>query len=182
MNARRALRVVTVMALAALCPAMRAEAQAQTSKSQTAAKDLTAALDAKKLDAIAAKIPGDTDRYAAALYFPGVQLLVIAGKYPQPTLMDPRIGQKQYRDIYTELSGTVAKDSKIFVQDMGAPGLTPKKTDSFFDTYTRADKQVVFDGNWDAQKMSEADYNKLFADADSEYTKILEALLAEAKK
>jgi hypothetical protein len=180
MNARHALRGVTVMALSALC--LAAPAGAQTVKSLAIAKDLTAALDAKKLDAVAARIPGDGDRYAAALYFPGVQLLVIAGKYPQPTLMEPQVGMKQYRDIYTELSGTVAKESKIFVLDMGAPGLTQKKTDGYFDTWTQGDKHVAFDGNWVAQKISEADYNKRFTDADVEYTKILEALLTEAKK
>ena len=180
MKMRYARRVATVMALAGVC--LAAPAAAQVAKSSAVAKDLAAALDAKKLDSVAARIPGQEGRYAAVLYFPGVQLLVIAGKYPAPTLMDPRIGQKQYRDVYTELSGTVAKESKIFVLDMGAPGLSQRKVDGYFDTWTQADKQVVFDGDWDAQKISEADYNKHFADADTEYTKILEALLAEAKK
>jgi hypothetical protein len=179
MTMRCARRFVAVMGLG-LC--LAAPAAAQTPKSPAVAKDLAAALDARKMDAVAAKMPGETDRYAAVLYFPGVQILVIAGKYPQPALMDPRLAQKQYRDIYTELSGTVAKESKIFVMDMGAPGLSPKKADGYFDTWTQGDKQVVFDGNWDAQKISEADYNKQFADADAEYTKILGALLAEAKK
>jgi hypothetical protein len=157
-------------------------ASAQVSKSATVAKDLTAALDAKKLDAIAAKLPSDPDRYAAALYFPGLQLLVISGTYAAPVLLDPRIAQKQYRDVYLELSGTIPKESKIFVLDMGAPGLTQKKTDGFFDTWTQGGKQIVFDGNWEAQKISESDYNKMFAAADEEYAKILDALLAEAKK
>jgi hypothetical protein len=176
---RCARRVVAVMALG-LCLASPVAAQAP--KSPAVAKELAAALDARKMDSVAAKMPGETDRYAAVLYFPGVQILVIAGKYPQPALMDPRLAQKQYRDIYTELSGTVSKESKIFVLDMGAPGLSPKKTDGYFDTWTQGDTQVVFDGNWDAQKISEADYNKRFADADAEYTKILGALLAEARK
>ena len=157
-------------------------APAQAAKSPVVAKDLTAALDAKKLDAIAAKLPSGSDRYVAALYFPGVQLLVIEGAYPVPQLMDPRIAQKQYRDVYMELSGTVAKETKIFVMDMGAPGLAQKKTDGYFDTWTEGDKQIVFDGNWDAQKMSEGDYNKRFAAADEEYAKMLGALLTEAKK
>jgi len=157
-------------------------ASAQSSKSLTVAKDLAAAMDAKKLDAIAAKLPGDPDRYVAALYFPGVQLLVISGKYPVPVLLDPRVAQKQYRDVYMELSGTVPKESKIFVLDMGAPGLTQKRVDNFFDTWTKGDKQIVFDGNWDAQKLSEADYNKAFTAADEEYAKLLAALLEEAKK
>jgi hypothetical protein len=174
------IRHATVLGLLVLC--VFAPASAQSSKSLTVAKELTAALDASKLDAIAAKIPSEPDRYVAALYFPGVQLLVISGKYPAPQLMDPRIAQKQYRDVYLELSGTVPKESKIFVLDMGAPGLTQKKTDGFFDTWTQGDKQVVFDGNWDAQKLSEADYNKAYASADEEYAKMLSALLEQAKK
>jgi hypothetical protein len=179
-NINGARRVVTVMALVAC--GLTAPAAAQVPKSLAVAKDLAAAMDAKKLGSVAAKIPGEADRYAATLYFPGVQLLVIAGKYPQPTLMDPRIGMKEYRDVYTELSGTVSKESKTFVLDMGAPGLMPKKVDGYFDTWTQGDKQVVFDGDWGAQKLSETEYNKAFANADAEYTKILEALLAEAKK
>ena len=142
MKRRWALRVGAVMALAVMC--LPAPAAAQVPKSLAAAKDLATALDAKKLDAIAAKLPGESDRYSAALYFPGIQLLVVAGKYPAPTLLDPRIAQKEYRDVYLELSGTVPKDSKIFVLDMGAPGLNQKKTDGFFDTWTQGDKQVVF--------------------------------------
>ena len=167
-------------ATALLSTLLPASAGAQTSKSAAVAKELATVLDGKKLDAIAAKTADD--RYAAALYFPGVQLLVIAGKYPVPQLLDPKIAQKQYRDVYMELSGTVPKDSKIFVMDMGAPGLTQKKADGLFDTWTQGDKQVIFDGNWDAQKISETDYNKSFAGADEEYMKLLGALLSEAKK
>ncbi|HEV3216995.1 MAG TPA: hypothetical protein VGZ27_14790 [Vicinamibacterales bacterium] len=174
------IRRVTVPGLLVL--GLFAVASAQSSKSLTVAKELTAALDAQKLDAIAARMPSDPDRYVAALYYPGVQLLVISGKYPAPQLMDPRIAQKQYRDVYMELSGTVAKESKIFVLDMGAPGLTQKKTDGYFDTWTQGDKQILFDGNWDAQKMSEADYNKAYAAADEEYAKMLGALLEQVKK
>jgi hypothetical protein len=174
------VRHAAVSGMLVLC--VCSTASAQSSKSMAVAKELAAALDAKKLDAIAAKLPSDPDRYVAALYFPGVQLLVIAGKYPAPVLLDPRIAQKQYRDVYMELSGTVPKESKIFVLDMGAPGLSPKKTDGYFDTWSMGDKQIVFDGNWDAQKLSESDYNKAFTAADEEYAKILSALLEEAKK
>ncbi len=168
-----------VTLLAALCPALAA---AQSSKSAAIAKDLITVLEAKKLDAIAAKQTPDSDRYVAALYYPGVQLLVIAGKYPAPMLLDHRIAKKEYRDVYMELSGTVAKETKVFVMDMGAPGLTQKKDNGFLESWTEGDKQVIFDGNWDAQKISEADYNKTFAAADDEYAKMLTALLAEAKK
>jgi hypothetical protein len=120
--------------------------------------------------------------YAAALYFPNVQLLVISGQYSAPQLMDPRLAAKQYRDTYMELSGTVTPNTKIFVQDMGEPGLTSKKQDNMYDTWTHAGKIVMFDGENDKQKISDAEYAKMFAAADEEYAKILTALLAEAKK
>jgi hypothetical protein len=81
-----------------------------------------------------------------------------------------------------ELSGTVTPNTKIFVQDMGEPGLTSKKQDNMYDTWTHAGKIVMFDGENDKQKISDAEYAKMFAAADEEYAKILTALLAEAKK
>src|SRR5262245_18229028 len=57
---------------------------AQTAKSAAAAKELAAALDAAKLDAIAAVDPADPTVYCAALYFPGSQILVVSAKYAAP--------------------------------------------------------------------------------------------------
>jgi hypothetical protein len=159
-----------------------AAAQASASKSAPVAKELIQVMDAKKLDSIAAKVPSGDGNFAAALYFPNVQLLVISGHYSVPQLMEPRLAGKQYRDTYMELSGTVAPNTKIFVQDMGEPGLSQRKQENLFDTWNQAGKVVIFDGEPDKQKMSDADYQKAFVAADEEYTKILTALLAEAKK
>jgi hypothetical protein len=157
-------------------------AAAQGSKSAAVAKELVQVMDQKKLDSIAAKLPSGDGNYAAALYFPNVQLLVISGHYSAPQLMDPRVSGKQYRDTYMELSGTVTPNTKIFVQDMGEPGLSQKKQENMYDTWNQAGKIVMFDGEPDKQKMSDADYQKSFTAADEEYAKILTALLAEAKK
>jgi hypothetical protein len=167
--------------LSAWLPASAA-AQTQASKSTAIAKELIQVMDAKKLDSIAAKTGPGEGQYAAALYFPNVQLLVISGQYSAPQLMEPRLAAKQYRDTYMELSGTVSPDSKVFVQDMGEPGLTARKQDNMYDTWTRAGKVVMFDGDNDKQKISDAEYAKAFAAADEEYARILGALLAEAKK
>jgi hypothetical protein len=153
----------------------------QVSKSAAVAKELVQVMESKKLDSIAAKATGD-GHFVAALYFPNVQLLVISGHYSAPVLMEPRLAAKQYRDTYMELSGTVTPDTKIFVQDMGEPGLTSKKQDNMYDTWTRAGKVVMFDGDNDKQKISDAEYAKAFAAADEEYARMLGALLTEAKK
>jgi hypothetical protein len=164
----------------------------QVSKSAAVAKELVQVMEAKKLDSIAARMtagpatgggeqPSDRN-FAAALYFPNVQLLVISGHYSAPQLMEPRLAGKQYRDTYMELSGTVTPNTKIFVQDMGEPGLSQRKQENLFDTWNQAGKVVIFDGDPDKQKMSDAEYQKAFVAADEEYVKILSALLAEAKK
>jgi hypothetical protein len=41
---------------------------------------------------------------------------------------------------------------------------------------------MQFDGNWREDKMSEADYMKLFAETDEHYARMVAALLGEAKK
>src|SRR5687768_12347525 len=172
---------VAIFGVLTVCLPSNAAAQ-NMSKSASVAKELVQVMESKKLDSIAAKIATPEGHYAAALYFPNVQLLVISGHYSAPQLMDPRLTAKQYRDTYMELSGTVTPDTKVFVQDMGEPGLTMRKQDNMYDTWTRAGKVVMFDGDNDKQKISDAEYAKTFAAADEEYARILGALLAEAKK
>jgi hypothetical protein len=181
MSNRASIHSAAAVFLMLVCLPSLVSAQA-ASKSAAIAKELVQVMDAKKLDSIAAKITTPEGTYAAALYFPNVQLLVISGHYPAPQLMEPRLAGKQYRDTYMELSGTVSPDSKVFVQDMADPGLSSKRQDNLYDTWTRAGKVVMFDGEPDKQKMSDGDYQKAFAAADEEYAKILSALLAEAKK
>ena len=176
-------RAFVCIATGLLAVSLPSITNAQTpSKSAAVAKELTQVMEAKKLDSIATKLPTGDGQFAAALYFPNVQLLVISGHYPAPQLMEPRLAAKQYRDTYMELSGTVTQDSRVFVQDMGEPGLTPKRQDNLYDTWTRAGKVVMFNGDNDAQKISDAEYAKAFSAADEEYAQILSALLVEAKK
>jgi hypothetical protein len=158
-------------------------ASAQESKSSPLAKLLAAALDAGKLDSIAAKDPGDSDRFVAALYFPGMQLLVISAKYSVPQLLSERLGKKEYRDVYMDLNGASVADSKIFIEDPGADGLKAKREDNQpFDQVEMGGKRTMFDGDWKKQKLSEQDYMKAFSTADERYAQLLAALLAEAKK
>ena len=180
MMARASIGTAVVIGLVLI--ALSSVAAAQGSKSAAVAKELVQVMDQKKLDSIAAKLPEVEAQYAAALYFPNVQLLVISGHYSAPQLMDPRVTGKQYRDTYMELSGTVTPTTKIFVQDMGEPGLSQRRQENMYDTWNKAGKIVMFDGEPDKQKMSDAEYQKSFTAADEEYAKILSALLAEAKK
>jgi len=156
-------------------------ASAQESKSASLAKQLASALDAAKLDCIAAKDPDVADSFAAALYFPGTQLLVVSGKYSVPQLLVTRLANKEYRDVYLDLNG--AATAKIFIEDPGADGLKVKReSNQPFDQVETAGKRTMFDGDWKAQKLSEQDYLKAFSTTDERYAQILTALLAQLKK
>jgi hypothetical protein len=175
------MRVVSgaVLVLALSFPA---PAAAQESKSAPLAKQLAAAMDAGKLDSIAAKDMNAGDVFVAALYFPG-QLLVVSGKYSVPQLLVERLGKKEYRDVYMDLNGASAADSKVFIQDPGADGLKAKRDENQpFDIVEIGGKQTMFNSDWKAQKLSEQDYQKAFADADERYAQILTALLGQVKK
>lgn len=169
-----------LVALICLSPTL---ASAQDSKSAPLAKQLAAALEEGKLDSIAAKDPSAPDAFAAALYFPGLQLLVISGKYSVPQLLTERVGRKEYRDVYLDLNGASIADTKVFIEDPGADGLKAKREDNqAFDQCEMAGKRTMFNGDWKTQKMSEQDYMKAYSAADDRYSQILTALLAQAKK
>ena len=170
------------VAAAVVAVSIAVPALAQESKSAPLAKQLTAALEAGKLDCIAAKDPSAPDIFVAALYFPG-SLLVVSGKYSVPQLLNDRLLKKEYRDVYMDLNGAATADSKIFIQDPGADGLRAKREENqAFDIVEIFGKQTMFNSDWKAQKMSEQDYMKVFGDADERYAKILTALLAQVKK
>jgi hypothetical protein len=165
-----------------LVPALAA-AQTDESKSTAAARALCQALDAAKLDSIAAHDPADPASFVAALYFPGAQLLVVTAKYSAPSLLETKIGAKEYRDVYIDLQSASIAGSKIFVQDMLANGLLLKPVDDgAADVWESAAKTVSFDGEWKKAKLSEEEYLKAFADADAKYAQMLALLLKRAKQ
>jgi hypothetical protein len=156
---------------------------AQESKSVAAAKELTQLLDQAKLDSVAARDPNGADTYVAALYFPGSQLLVVSAKYSVPVLLNERLAKKEYREIYIDLNSASVPESRIFVGDLGANGLVAKPGDNQpFDSFEKGGKRYTFDGDWKKQKLSEDDYLKGFADADTAYAALLKALTAQLKK
>jgi hypothetical protein len=158
-------------------------ALAQESSSATLAKDLTALLDQRKLDSVAAKIPGEEDRFAAALYYPNSQLLVVSARTTVAALLQEQIGKRDYRAVYMAMNGSAAmREGQLFVHDMGANGFPPIGGSG--DTniiYEEGTKQTILNGDWLGQKISEADYRKRFESAEDRYAKILAALVAELK-
>jgi hypothetical protein len=156
---------------------------AQESKSAALAKQLTAALEADKLDAIAAKDPSAPDLFYAALYIPNAQLLVVAARFSAPQILSDRLAKKEFRDTYIDLNSASIPASKIFIMDVGADGLKPKAADNQgSDSFEEGGKTTAFDGDWKRQKLSEQDYTKAYSSADERYTRILQTLLAQLKK
>lgn len=155
---------------------------AQDSKSAALAKQLASALDAAKLDSIAAKDPASPNVYIGALYIPGFQLLAISAEYTAPALLDTKIGNKEYRDVYIDLNSAGSPASKVFVEDLGIDGLKPKREENRgFDSVEIGGKRTSFDNDWRRQQLSEQDYMKAFSAGDERYTEMLTALLAQLK-
>jgi hypothetical protein len=148
------------------------------------ARDLRVALDAAKLTAIAAKDPTDPDSFVAAMYFSGSQLLVVAAKYVPAVLLTEKLAKKDYQEIYIDLNSASVASSRIFVEDTGADGLMADHEEGKgFDSVERGGKRSLFDDHWrKEQKLSDVEYAKLFAESDALYVRLLQALLAQAKK
>jgi hypothetical protein len=172
-----AAALVFVFFLAGVTPGAQTE-----SKSAAAAKELAQLLEAAKLDSVASKDPAEKDLYVAALYFTG-QLLVVSARYSAPALLDQKISKKEYRDVYIDLNSAAIANSKVFIEDLNADGLRAKRdNDQPFDTVEHGTQRLALDGEWRKQKLSEADYMKVFGEMDDRYSKMLAVLLAEIKK
>jgi hypothetical protein len=175
--------VVRVCLCTVLAVSCAATALAQESKSAVLAKQLAAALDAVQLDSIAAKDPSSPDTFIGALYFKGMQLLVVSARYTAPSLLTEKLAQKNYKDVYIDLNSASVPESKIFIEDLGVDGLKAKHEENTpYDSYEAAGKRTTFDGDWKKQKISEQDYMKTFSTADDRYCQMLAALLAQVKK
>ena len=159
-----------------------APAAAQESKSPAAAKALVAALDSAQLDSIAAVDPSEPGMFAAALYIPGTQLLVVSAKYSAPPLLLDKLTRKDYRDVYIDLNSASVPETKVFVMDHGVDGLVARPdNDKPADSWEKGKTALSFDGKWRDAKMTEEQYMKAFADADERYARILTLLTAQVK-
>ena len=168
-------------ALAAFLLLAPAAAFAQDSKSAASVTELVKALDAMKLDAYAVKGSAPNE-YVGALYFPGTQLLVVSAKFDTPFRADSLLTMKNYRDLYIELNSASVPNSKVFVADLSANGLRPKKDGGGYDTADIGGKSYNFDGDWKKAKISEDDYVKAYSTTDDQYSQMIQALLAGLKK
>ncbi len=188
MRSQHTLGWALCMALALGGSAAVAEAgaaQNPPSKSATLAHDLAQQLDQAKLEHIAARDPEDPTRFIGAMYFPGLQLVTVSGKYSVPVLLNEKLLNHNYKEVYIDLSSASDRASRITVEDLRADGLaTSRAKDSSgpADAFEQGATRVVFDFDWRKQKLTEDDYMKKIVAADEQYAKLLTALLAEARK
>jgi hypothetical protein len=174
--------MVKGFALALLIPLVVAAAPPErTLRSGPLAKELGAALQQRGLDAVAARDPGEPDRFVAALFYPSAQLLVISARYAAPTLLEARLAQKQYREVYLDLGGASIPDSSLLVHDMSADGLCDSR-DKSADILYEGDVTSMFDADWKSHNASEHEYQQRLFDADERYSRMLEVLLAAVKQ
>ncbi len=157
-----------------------ARAQAQPSRSAGPAATLVKLMAQRGIDAVAAPDPTEPGRFVAALCFPGTQLLVVSAKYPVPAVLEQRLADRQYRDVYMELQSGITREGRFFAQDMQANGLTarPEKDLPHDIVYENGVKTISLDGDWKAQGLSEAEYDAKFGSADRRYAGLLTALAA----
>src|SRR5262245_1224582 len=99
-----------------LCAVFASVVSAQEPKSAAPAKELAQLLASKKLDNIAARLPGSTEEFVGALAFPN-QLMVIWAKTTAPALLNEKIVRREYREAYIDLNSASVVESRYFVTD-----------------------------------------------------------------
>lgn len=166
-----------VVSLATMSVA-RISATDPESQSAGAAASLKAVLDRLKLEAVAARDPDGANRYVAAFYMPGSQLLVVNAPYAAPPLLDKKIAAGNYMDAYVDLQSVADRKGHFFVIDMQADGLKKdvNENEAFDSTSIEGAPPVGFDGKWDAQKLTEDEYNTRFSKDDAQYARLLNVL------
>ncbi|HXH06440.1 MAG TPA: hypothetical protein VNI83_07595 [Vicinamibacterales bacterium] len=156
-------------------------AGAQESRSAAPARELAQLMEQRQLQYVAVKDPSQPDRYVAALYLAG-QLYVVSARYSAPPILDERLAKKEYQEIYIDLNSASIPQSKIFVEDSNADGLRPKPDDGApADSFESGNRRTLLDGGKKAN-LSEEQYQRLFDEADQQYTQMLTLLVGQLKK
>ena len=112
-----------------------ATALAQESKSVALAKQLSAALDAAKLDSIATKDPAKPDVFSPRCIFGHTTPGRLGADIRRLCALNETLAKKNARGVPGSEQRSVPA-SKVFIEDLGANGLVAKPKDNEpFDTY-----------------------------------------------
>ena len=157
----------------------------EPSQSAAPAATVRALLEQLKMDTIATRDPEEPGRYVAAFYVPdSQQLLVVSAPYSVPAALDRVIAAGNYMEAYMNLQAVKDHKGHFFVVDSLADGLrkVPQVDQPFDSTTIDGAVMIMFDGKWNAQKLSESGYNAMFAKDDARYARMLTILANELRK
>lgn len=157
------MRVQGIVTLVGVLVVLLNSSNGYAQQSAALAEELAQLLNGAQLDAIAAKDSEGTDRYVAALAFPG-QLIVVSARYEVPMYVEAKISNGEYREVYLDLNGASIPDTKVLITDVGADGLM--SGDETADMVDTGSGPALFDGD---------------ADAEVQYVRMLNALISEAR-
>ncbi|HIM14507.1 MAG TPA: hypothetical protein EYM31_01945 [Acidobacteria bacterium] len=157
------MRVQGIVTLVGVLVVLLNSSNGYAQQSAALAEELAQLLNDAQLDAIAAKDSEGTDRYVAALAFPG-QLIVVSARYEVPMYIEAKISNGEYREAYLDLNGASIPDTKVLITDVGADGLM--SGDETADMVDTGSGPALFDGD---------------ADAEVQYVRMLNALISEAR-
>ena len=157
------MRVQGIVTLVGVLAVLLNSSNGYAQQSAALAEELAQLLNDAQLDAIAAKDSEGTDRYVAALAFPG-QLIVVSARYEVPMYVEAKISNGEYREVYLDLNGASIPDTKVLITDVGADGLM--RGDETADMVDTGSGPALFDGD---------------ADAEVQYVRMLNALISEAR-
>ena len=170
---RRPLFVILI-SVAAIIGHGQVPAFAQESRSATLAVELSRVMTEQQLSAAASKDTLDEDRFVAALAFPG-QLLVVSARYSAPLIVQEKIADGKFQEVYLDLNTAPIAGTKIQITDVGANGLLAE--DETVDVINRETGMFLLDGNPGGQNMSRDEYQDAVSELDGEYARILQALI-----
>jgi hypothetical protein len=181
------------VALAVAAPVALSAQQPGSSPSAAKAAELSALMSSKKLEAFAIKDtrdPAKTDRYIAVLLVPKSQLLLVAATYTRFMDIEYRLHTKDFMAAYVDLNTSLYAKDKFFVEDAMADGLVAMpKRNAAHDGVKMGTDELTFNGDFadprrrnTANKISQEDYQKKFAETERRYVEILGLVIEQLKK
>lgn len=169
------MMIASVLAVSAAMVTAGGAAQA----SSDVAAELVRLMNERKVTAISAPDPGDSGRFVSAM-LAGSQLLVIRARYSAPALLRERILKNEHQQVYGDLHSAGDLQGRVFIIDSGANGLKLAR-DSSDVSWRDGATQTIFNLDWKAQKLKEADYRRTFEADEKSYAEMVGTLITAMK-
>jgi hypothetical protein len=166
----------TWMFAAALALCGGAPAVASDSKSAPLAKELSALMASRRIEAFAVQDPARPGFYVAVRSYPGVQLLLVGAESNALEYMKYQLDRKDYGESYAALHNSAVPTTKLFVQDMGCDGLS-QNADHVDVVYQQTATHLLVDDSGKASGLSKDAFKAKVAEVDARYAELLQLVL-----